>query len=178
MESSSCTGHSEKEIWHIVDQVCSAAEEVLSPEDDLYNSKGDEAFKQIGKEIVGCGTRRIVLEICEEHVLKVEPFGSDFTTKEFEVWNSADSKVREALCPILGCSGKSSVGWTLMPRCDLNQEIDWEDPILERIPWIGELGDGNVGYLNGRLVALDYDYIRDEVAADKALSKALQMDGL
>lgn len=137
----------------------------------------DAAIVPDGMHLVGVGAYRAVFGFeCGQHVLKVEPQSSEHTAFEVGFWRNASDEIKEMLCPVLTSKIDLDHAWSIHPRCEplskatirgvILREIAHPNRALEALALeIGDLHVDNIGFLEDRLVALDYGLQREIVGA-------------
>jgi len=110
-----------------------------------------------GYAVVGVGRERVAIGLCDQHVLKVDPWWWTSTENEVAIWRSADADVRPLLCPILAHGRWRFSLWALQPRCTplAFGTVDERLPHA-RIDGVADLWEGNFGALGDRIVVVDY----------------------
>ena len=104
------------------------------------------------------GDHRVVVAICNEHVMKIEVGVSDFeqTIEEVRIWRGADETTRQYLAPVLASGKVDDVPWLVMPYCAVEEGEEEVEELSRRVLGLDDVEVGNVGWLDGRLVVLDY----------------------
>lgn len=127
------------------------------------------------RTILGVGAYRVVLELCQEHVLKVEPGGSYSTRWETKIWNSASEETRQKLCPIIDFEIRKNGSWVLMPKCKNIAQMTQAvlDKFEDMFSWFTDIHGDNIGKLDKRWVAIDYGYTDNPKKTNRELTMGL-----
>ena len=126
--------------------------------DDDGNATSRTTWVSAPYEMLGAGQDRFAVALCEEHVLKVDPYWMNSTTNEVRVWREASEKLKERLCPVLANGAEGYYGWLVMPRCsEIGAVLDAKmQKAVNEVLGLGDVHEYNLGRLNGRVVILDY----------------------
>src|ERR1035437_488038 len=138
-----------------------------------------------GYEYLGRGNDRVVIGLCEEHVVKIDTAGGYQTDEEVWIWKNANDKLRKYLCPILEFSASKQLGdgtnlnkgpyWIVMPTCEQSTGAIDELPLSE-ISEFFDVSFYNIGKKNGRFLLLDYGNLyRSENLEKKFFKKEVSL---
>jgi hypothetical protein len=157
-----CAGHSENEIDSLVALVNQTRDNI--PGSFFPRSLNHSLQLPEGYEKLGGGKDRIAIGLCQEHVLKVEPFPAHSNEGEVFIWQNASDKLREKLCPVVDYQIDEKTSWLIMQRCNKKKLVPCkvEEEMRKVIPWSSDFHHNNIGNLNDRWVALDYGGNDDE----------------
>jgi hypothetical protein len=111
-----------------------------------------------GAARLGRGISREVFPFGPDHVVKIAHNPSEgHNLAEAKAWNDAPDWARPHLAPVVAVDPAGR--WLLMRKCDRIGAAQWADAkvvasaLRDRV---GDLHEGNIGWLSGRWVALDY----------------------
>ena len=160
-----CSGHPRHQLRHVVAHTLTLWETECAQYQLTHGGeipRCDE-LEHVGwapepLELLGTGSDRIVIGLCPEHVLKIDPYWWSSSTTEVSVWRHASPELRDLLCPVLQTGEWSKARWILAPRCRPVPAISRQR--LNQLLTIRGLADhlwpANLGLLGDRVVVIDY----------------------
>jgi hypothetical protein len=192
--SATCAGHDSTEIDTLVTHVCSVYSKFYAAQLAFINSHrlhqpplsviDDEQEEQLGHldayhlglewtpsgyPLLGAGAYRVVIGLCDEHALKINPGTINHNALEAQVWFSIPDNALPLFVPVIAAATGVEPRWLITARAEpiaLTPENDEMALSIGRaIGAIEDLHAANLGRLHGFLVLLDYGHTDNDLEA-------------
>lgn len=119
--------------------------------------------------LLGAGAYRVVLGLCAEHVLKVNPGEVNHNVPEVAIWFSAPDNLLPIFVPVLAVAPGDAPRWLIAQRAEPIAVTPENDEMALSIGrMLGSIEDlhaANLGRLHGALVLLDYGHTESDLQA-------------
>jgi hypothetical protein len=129
----------------------------------------DLSWTPPGYPLLGAGAYRVVIGLCSEHVLKVNPGEVNHNALEAETWFSIPDNLLPVFIPVIAVAPGSEPRWLIAARAQpiaVTKENDEMALSIGRmLGSIEDLHAGNLGRLHGSLVLLDYGHTDNDLQA-------------
>jgi hypothetical protein len=115
-----------------------------------------------GYSLSGAGAYRVVIPLCSEHVLKINPGEINHNALEAEAWFSVPDNLLPLFVPVIAVAPGAEPRWLIAARAEPLAITPENDEMALSIGlMIGSIEDlhaANLGRLHGSLVLLDYGH--------------------